>query len=77
MESTAGSSITAKLSEYSSVSDDVSGNWAEAMRGYTSATDSSGGNYDAPLKSYNYTGPQGPGYYLEHTNGSQELLSTG
>lgn len=76
MESTSGSSITSKLSEYSSVSDEVSENWAEAMRGYTTATDSTGGNHDVPLNSFNPTGPQGPGYYLNHSNGTQELLTT-
>lgn len=74
MEST-GSSVTSSFSNKSSVDDEVYENWAEAMRGYASATDSTGTSHDVPLNSWNPTGPQGAGYYMEHSNGSMELLT--
>lgn len=64
-----GSSIPAKNPE-SSVSDESSDGWADAMHGYeTVESPTTGDHFDVPLNSWNSTGVDGPGYY----NGTELL----
>ena len=74
MESSGGSSIPAKKPG-SSVSDESSENWADAMHGYqTMESPTTGDKYDVPLNSWNETGPDGPGQYIKLPNGDTQKL---
>lgn len=74
MESSGGNSIPSKKPG-SSISDESSNDWADAMHGYqTMESPTTGEIMDVPLNSWNETGPDGPGQYMTTANGDLEKL---
>lgn len=70
MESNGSSSSIPSKNPGSSISDESSDNWADAMHGYeTVESPTTGDHFDVPLNSWNETGNDGPGYY----NGDEKL----
>lgn len=75
MASASSSSSPTSSSSGSSVSDEASGNWADAMHGYqTMKNPATGDTFDVPLNSWNETGPDGPGQYITTSNGDMQKL---